>query len=69
MLFNDMSVKKQFAVLGVIVSIIVLFTGSFGLFNFYQANKRHAGVQGLSKTLLQTVDTARSAQVHFKIQV
>ena len=68
-MFNNMSVKKQFVVLGAIVSIIVLFTGSFGLYNFYQANKRQTGIQNLSKTLLQTVDTARNAQVHFKIQV
>ena len=68
-MFDNMSVKKQFVVLGAIVSIIVLFTGSFGLYNFYQANKRQAGIQSVSKVLLQTVDTARNAQVHFKIQV
>ncbi len=68
-MFHNMSVKRQFVLLTVIVSIIVLFTGSFGLYNIYQANIRQAGIQNLSTMLLKTVDTARSAQVHFKIQV
>ncbi len=68
-MFSGMSVKKQFFVLGAIVSIIVLLTGGFGLNNFYQANKRQANAQNLSKTLIRAVDASRNTQVHFKKQV
>ena len=68
-MFCGMSVKKQFFVLGAIVSLIVLFTGGFGLNNFYQANKRQANTQDLSKALIQAVDASRNTQVHFKKQV
>ena len=67
--FNNMSVKRQFFVLSALVSIIVLCTGGFGLYNLYQANRGRASIQDLSKTLIQTVDTARNTQVHFKKQV
>ena len=68
-MFSGMSVKKQFFVLGAIVSIIVLLTGGFGLNNFYQANKRQTNAQNLSKTLIRAVDASRNTQVHFKKQV
>jgi methyl-accepting chemotaxis protein len=68
-MFCGMSVKKQFFVLGAIVSLIVLFTGGFDLNNFYQANKRQANTQDLSKALIQAVDASRNTQVHFKKQV
>ena len=68
-MFSGMSVKRQFFVLGAIVSIIVLFIGGFGLNNSYQANKRQANTQNLSKALIQAIDASRTTQVHFKKQV
>ena len=68
-MFHNISVKRQFFVLSAVVSMIVLFTGSFYLYNFCQANKRQAGIQNLCKTLTRIVDTTRNTQVHFKKEV
>ena len=68
-MFNHMSVKRQFFVLGAIVSVIVFFIGGFGLSNLYQAHERQSDTQNLSRALIQAVDASRNTQVHLKKQV
>ena len=68
-MFGNISVRNQLVLLAAIVSLVVLLIGSFSLYSLYRAERRLAEAQTLSRTLIQTVDTARNAQVHFKKQV
>jgi len=68
-MLNKMTVKGKFKVLIITVSVTIMFSGLYGLYQLYQSNKALSASQDVAKTLIQSVDVARSSQVYFKTQV
>jgi methyl-accepting chemotaxis protein len=68
-MFMKLKMRDQFIVLWLFIAIITFVFGVFSLYSLSEANDRVDQSLGLSSTLIDAVDSTRSAQVDFKKQV
>jgi methyl-accepting chemotaxis protein len=68
-MFMKLKMRDQFIVLWVIILAVTLGLGLFSVYSLSQANNRVDEALRLSTTLMDAIDSARTAQVDFKKQV
>jgi methyl-accepting chemotaxis protein-like sensor len=68
-MFMKLKMRDQFIVLWLFIAIITFVFGVFSLYSLSEANDRVDQSLGLSSTLIDAIDSTRSAQVDFKKQV
>jgi len=67
--FQDISIRRRLIINVGILSVIIIVTGIYGLIAVVETNERlHKSILE-GKMMIEAVDTARHAQVHFKKQV
>lgn len=68
-MFMKLKMRDQFIFLWVIILAVILGLGVFSLYSLSEANNRVDESLRLSTTLIDAIDSARTAQVDFKKQV
>jgi methyl-accepting chemotaxis protein len=68
-MFMKLKMRDQFIVLWVIILAVILGLGLFCIYSLSEANNRVDESLRLSTTLIDAIDSARTAQVDFKKQV
>jgi methyl-accepting chemotaxis protein len=68
-MFMKLKMRDQFIVLWVIILAVILGLGLFSVYSLSEANNRVDESLRLSTTLIDAIDSARTAQVDFKKQV